>query len=201
MRRVRSASLFVPPRESKFAVVDVPSPAPVRSELPDGVDPLVWETERQALEQRFAPHLDAAGAALRHAEQELDDARSALSRARDEAASRQYQSDRRVFMRAAVDDELESLSRKTTEKKLRSAHRYLVARAVELADAEVAGYLADQNEEAREREHGVVACEHAERRAAQTVDAARAMHARVLAAYDAAERGLVVLLTGAPDGS
>ena len=201
MRRFRSASVVRCPRESKFAVVDVPSPAPARSELPEGVDPLVWETERQALEQRFAPHLDAAGAALRQAEQALDDARIALAHARDEAASRQYQSDRRVFMRAAVDDELESLTRKTTEKKLRSAHRYLVARAVELADAEVAGYLADQREETREREHGVVACEHAERRAAQTLDAARAMHARVVAAYDASERGLVVLLTGAPTGS
>ncbi len=182
-------------------MVDVPSPLPVRSQLPDGVDPLVWETERQALEQRFAPHLDAAAAALRQAEQTLDDARRDLAHARDEAASREYQSDRRVFMRAAVDDELEALSRKTTEKKLRSAHRYLVARAVELADAEVAGYLADQADETREREHGVVACEHAERRAAQTLDAARAMHARVVAAYDAAERGLVVLLTSAPAGS
>lgn len=169
--------------------------------MPAGVDPLVWETERAALEQRFAPHLDAASAAVRQAEQALDDAQTALARARDAAASRQYQSDRRVFMRAAVDDELESLSRKTTEKKLRSAHRYLVARAVELADAEVAGYLADQDEETREREHGVVACEHAQRRAAQTLDAARAMHARVLSAYDAAEQGLVVLLTGAPAGS
>ena len=81
--------------------------------------------------------------------EQADRLRIALAHARDEAASRQYQSDRRVFMRAAVDDELESLSRKTTEKKLRSAHRYLVARAVELADAEVAGYLADQRDSGR----------------------------------------------------
>lgn len=177
-------------------MADVPARDGGRPSLPEGVDPLVWETERQALEQRFAPHLDAAAAHVRQAEQGAAEAAQALARARHEAENRHYQSDRLVFMRAGVQDELEGMSRKTTEKKVRSAHRYLVARTVELAEAEVAGYLTDEAEESREREHGVLACEHAERRAVQTLEAARAMQTRVLGAYEAAEAGLVVLLRG-----
>ena len=172
----------------------------VRSELPSGIDPLVWETERQALEQRFAPHLDAAAAEVRAAEKSVEDAADALARAREEAASQQYQSDRRVFMRASVDEELESLVRKTTEKKLKSGHRYLVARAVELAEAEVAGYRTDRAAESRERDHGVLACEQAHHRATAELTSAQVMQERVQHAYLTAERGLVVMLRGGGDG-
>lgn len=171
----------------------------VRSELPSGIDPLVWETERQALEQRFAPHLDAAAAEVRAAEKAVQDAAIALARAREDAASQQYQSDRRVFMRASVDEELESLVRKTTEKKLKSGHRYLVARAVELAEAEVAGYRADRAGESRERDHGVLACEQAHHRASAELTSAHLMQERVQHAYLTAERGLVVMLRGGDD--
>jgi hypothetical protein len=174
-------------------------PITVRSELPSGIDPLVWETERQALEQRFAAHLDAAAAEVRAAEKAVEDAARALDRARNDAASQQYRSDRRVFMRASVEEELEALGRKTTEKKLRSGHRYLVARAVELAEAEVDGYRADRADETREQERGVLACEHALRQANAQLSGALAMQERVLAAYHTAEQGLVVMLRGAAE--
>ena len=46
-------------------------------------------------------------------------------------------------MRASLQDELEALTRKTTPKKVRVGYRYLLDRAVELAEGEVQGYQSD----------------------------------------------------------
>ena len=63
-----------------------------------------------ALSQRFAPHVEAAATAVREAEQSLAQAREHLSRAREAEAGQGYRSDRLVFMRAAVNDEVEGLA-------------------------------------------------------------------------------------------
>lgn len=158
------------------------------------VDPGEREQLAYALSVRFAPHLQAAAAAVREAEQDLADAREELSRARLAAASQHYQSDRLVFMRASVKDEVEALTRKTTPKKVRVAYRYLVERAVELAEGEVQGYQSDQAAAQREREHSVEACLEAERQANERLHAARAMQGRVHDAEQAARQGLVVMV-------
>lgn len=111
---------------------------------PPGVDPAEWQRLTETLESRFAPHVEAATAEVRSAEQRLAEAQADLERARQEAAGRRYQSDRLVFMRASVGEELDGLERKTTPKKLRVAYRYLLSRAAELAEGEVVGYRADQ---------------------------------------------------------
>lgn len=153
-----------------------------------------WERLSHALSVRFAPHVQAAEAAVRKADQDLATAREELARAHRAAASRQYQSDRLVFMRASVKDEVEALGRKTTEKKVRVSFRYLVARAVELAEGEVHGYHADQAAARREREQSVEARLEAEREAIERLDAARAMQARVHDAEQAARQGLAVMI-------
>ncbi len=158
------------------------------------VDPGEREQLAYALSARFAPHLQAAAAAVREAEQGLADAREALARAREEAASQRYQSDRLVFMRASVHEDVEALTRKTTPKKVRVAYRYLLARAVELAEGEVQGYRADQEAAQRQRRHSVEACAQAEREALDRLDAASAMHQRVRDAERAARDGLAVML-------
>ncbi len=160
---------------------------------PGGVDPLELERLTQALSARFAPHVDAAAAAVREAENDLADSREALARARRAADSQQYQSDRLVFMRASVRDEVEALTRKTTPKKVRVAYRYLLARAVELAEGEVKGYLADQAAAQRESQHSVEACLEAERAAVERLEAARAMQERVDDAVRTARQGLAVM--------
>jgi hypothetical protein len=147
-----------------------------------------------ALGLRFAPHLQAAAAAVRDAEDDLSEARQELARAREAAASQVYQSDRLVFMRASVKDEVEALARKTTPKKVRVAYRYLLDRAVELAAGEVEGYGSDETAAQRAREHGVGACLDAERLATQRLDAAKAMHGRVHDAEQAARQGLAVMV-------
>ena len=76
----------------------------------------------QALDVRFAPHQQAASAAVREAEHRLADARAELVRAREAEASQHYRSDPLVFMRASLADEVESLTRKTTPKKVRVAY-------------------------------------------------------------------------------
>lgn len=163
------------------------------SGYPGHGDPVEWERMVHVLSLRFAPHVEAAAEAVRQAENDLSDAREALDRARREAENASYQSDRLVFMRASLADEVEALSRKSTPKKLRVAYRYLVARATELAEGEVAGYRADLAAQERERERSVPACEEAERRAVSALEQARALQGRVVAAEQEARKGLAVL--------
>ncbi|MGB9373805.1 MAG: hypothetical protein WCA82_06575, partial [Jiangellales bacterium] len=125
----------------------------------------------QAFNERFAPHLDSAAAAVREAEQSLATAQDDLTRARHAAENRPYVSDPLVFMRASLDDEVDGLRRKTTPKKVQAAYRYMLARAVELAVGEVQGYRDDQAALDHQREHGVDACQQAERAAAERLDA------------------------------
>jgi hypothetical protein len=158
------------------------------------VSPDEWERLSHSLSVRFAAQVQAAAAAVQEAEQDLAIARDELAQARRAAAGRHYQSDRLVFMRASVKEELEALGRKTTEKKVKVAFRYLVARAVELAEGEVNGYHADQAAVEREREHSVEARLEAERVAIARLEAAHAMQDRVLDAEQTARQGLVVML-------
>lgn len=170
-----------------------PMAAQPAGRYPGHGDPLEWERLVHALGVRFAPHLEAAAGAVREAEDELSAARDNLARARKAEEDQRYQSDRLVFMRASLADEVEALGRKSTPKKLRVAYRYLVSRAAELAQGEVQGYLADQAAQRRHREESVAACMEAERRASDRLDAAAAMQQRVLAAERTALQGLAVL--------
>lgn len=161
---------------------------------PSRVDPVELDRLTQALLGRFAPHVEAAATAVREAENDLAEAHEALARARHAADSQRYQSDRLVFMRASVRDEVEALARKTTPKKVRVAYRYLLARAVELAEGEVQGYRDDLAAAERERQHSVEACVAAERAAAEKLEAARAMQRRVDDAVQTARQGLAVMI-------
>jgi len=147
-----------------------------------------------ALSLRFEPHVQAAAAAVRAAEQDLAEASERLEQARQEAAEARYRSDPLVFMRASVKDEVEALGRKTTEKKARAAYRYLVDRAVELAEGEVRGFATDQAAADRERQEGVDARVQAERDAHTKLEAAREMQGRVLAAEQWANEGLGLMV-------
>lgn len=162
--------------------------------VPEGIDPVEWAEHAAALSARFSRHVEAATDAVRSAEQDLARVRAELERAKQAAASRRYTSDRLVFMRASVRDELEALDRKTTPKKVRIAYRHLVARAVELAEGEVAGYHHDQASAVREREQSVEAWLAAEREGVRRVEEARGMYARVRDAERAAHGGLAVML-------
>lgn len=142
------------------------------------------------LETRFAPHLEAAASAVRDAERELTQAREQLERAEEEAARAGYVSDPLIFMRQSVAEEVDALTRKTTEKKVRVSYRFLLDRAVELAAAEVQGFHDERAAEEREREQGVAACRAAERRAVEALAAAEEMLARVRAAEQSAREGL-----------
>lgn len=146
------------------------------------------------LETRFAPHLESAGAALREAERELDEARERLGRAEQAAARAAYSSDALVFMRQGVEEEVDGLDRKTNEKRVRAGYRFLLDRTVDLAAAEVRGFHDDQDAARREREEGVEACREAVDRAAEGLEEARAMHERVLAAEQAARQGLALMV-------
>ena len=97
-------------------------------------------------------------------------------------------------MRASVKDEVEALGRKTTEKKVKVAYRYLVDRAVELAEGEVHGYHEDQAATRRDQEHSVEAWLETERMAIERLDAARAVQARVHDAEQTARQGLAVMV-------
>ena len=147
-----------------------------------------------ALTTRFAAHIQAAATAVRAAEQELADAQEKLSLAQQAAENQRYQADRLVFMRASVEESVESLTRKSTPKKVKVAYNYLVARAVELAEGEIHGYREDLAAAHREREDSVAACLRLERQASEQLDAARAMQQRVYAAEQAARQGLAVLV-------
>lgn len=175
-----------------------PTPVPARDHsgadrvpLPD--DPAERERLVQALTLRFSPHIQAAAAAVREAEQDLIDARAELVRAQEAADSQHYRSDPLVFMRASLEDEVEALARKTTAKKVRVAYRYLVDRAAELAEGEVNGYRQDQAAATRDREQGVAACQARERQAMERRDAAHETQRRVLAAEQTARQGLAIM--------
>lgn len=148
-----------------------------------------------SITERFAPHLQAAEAAVREAEKGLAEARQAVTRAEQEAAHRTYHSDPLVFMRATVSEDLDGLERKTTPKKVRASFRYLLSRAAELAEGEVTGYRRDLEAARRERVDGVEACQQAEQVALGELEAARAMQQRVLDAERAARAGLEMLRT------
>ena len=169
---------------------------PTAAEAPDPDRITRSELDRLALAvtDRFAPHLHAAAAAVREAEQDLAEARQALARAEQAAANTRYVSDPLVFMHVTVREELDGLSRKTTPKKVRASFRYLLARAAELAEGELAGYRNDFESARRDRELGVDACRQAEQVALGDLEAARAMHQRVHDAERAARDGLAVLI-------
>ena len=177
-----------------------PDPQPTEAQSSRAAQPStpldLTERERLAfaLSQRFAPHLEAAATAVRDAEQSLAQAREHLSRAREAEAGQGYRSDRLVFMRAAVNDEVEGLARKTTPKKVRVAYRYLLDRAVELAAGEVQEYTSDQDSAQHARENSVEACVQAEREAGERLEAAHAMHGRVKDAEHAARAGLAIMV-------
>ena len=143
---------------------------------------------------RFAPHVQAAAAAVRTAEQELADAREQLERAQAEASARPYRSDPLVFMRTSAQDEVEALGRKTTPRKTKAAFGYLLDRATELAEGEVKGFLADQAAAERDRHEGVEARLGAERRARATLEAAQEMQDRVRTAELLTRQGLAILV-------
>jgi hypothetical protein len=160
---------------------------------PDRIAQSEWDRLALAVADRFAPHLQAAAAAVREAEHDLAEAREALARAEQAAANTRYVSDPLVFMRVTVREELDGLSRKTTPKKVRASFRYLLARAAELAEGELHSYRNDLESARRDREQGVDACKQAEQTALADLEAARAMQQRVQDAEHAARDGLAVL--------
>jgi hypothetical protein len=147
-----------------------------------------------ALETRFAPHLEAASAAVRGAERDLAEAQERLDQAQHDAASERYTSDPLVFMRASVTEEVEGMERKTTPKKLRTSYRFLLDRAVELAGAEIQRHHDDLEAARREREGGLEACRAAVVRAEDSLEQARAMRERVVFAERSARQGLGLLV-------
>jgi hypothetical protein len=160
---------------------------------PDRIAQAEWDRLALAVTDRFAAHLQAAAAAVREAEHDLAQARAALARAEQAAANTRYVSDPLVFMRVTVREELDGLSRKTTPKKVRASFRYLLARAAELAEGELAGYRNDLEAARHDRAQGVDACRQAEQVALGDLEAARAMNLRVQDAERAARDGLAVL--------
>lgn len=146
------------------------------------------------LESRLAPHLEAASAAVRDAERTVEQARERVADAERAQARSAYTSDPLPFMRQGVQEEVEGLERKTTEKKVRTSYRFLLDRSVDLAAAEVQRFHDDRSAAARQREDGLEARREAERRAEEALGAARSMQERVLAAEQAARQGLAVLV-------
>jgi hypothetical protein len=170
-------------------MTDLPTGAPD----PERISQLELDRLAHAVTERFASQLQAAATAVREAEQGLSEARAALARAEDEVARTSYQSDRLVFMRVTVREELEGLARKTTPKKVRANFRYLLERAVELAEGELAGYRKDLEAARRERTQGVDALRQAEQDALGELEAARDLQRRVHDSERAARDGLEVL--------
>ncbi|WP_109472782.1 hypothetical protein [Ornithinimicrobium cavernae] len=160
----------------------------------EGLAPGEQEQLVYALETRFAAHREAAAAAVRESERGLEEARERLARAEQAVADERYTSDPLVFMRQGLHEEVDGLERRTNPKKVRTSYRFLLDRAVELAAGEVQGFHDDQAAARREREDGVAACRAAEQRATETVEAARVMHDRVLAAERSARQGLDLLV-------
>ena len=147
-----------------------------------------------ALETRFAPHLEAAAAAVREAERDLAEAQERLEQAEQAVGEARYTSDPLVFMRASVAEEVDGLERKTTPKKLRTSYRFLLDRAVELAAGEVQRFHDDLDAARREREGGIDACRAAVAIAAASLEEARAMQGRVAVAEQSARKGLGLLV-------
>ncbi len=145
------------------------------------------------LESRFAPPLEAASVLVREAERQVAEARERLARA-ESAAPAPYTSDPLTFMRRSVAEEAEALERKTTEKKMRAAYRFLLDRAVELAGAEVDGFHADRAAVERAAQDGPEACRSAVQRAEEAAEAAHRTQERVQAAERAARDGLMLLV-------
>lgn len=160
----------------------------------DGLQAGEKEQLAYALETRYAPHLEAAVAAVRQAEQDVDEAQTALVAAQAAEQDQTYRSDPLVFMRDSVAEELDGLDRRSNAKKVRASYRFLLDRAVELAAAEVRRFHDDQAAEKAEREGGIAACEAAVARAQDRLSAAREMQERVLAAESAARQGLALLV-------
>jgi hypothetical protein len=160
---------------------------------PDRIGQPELDRFAHSVTDRFSPQLHAAAAAVHEAELSLAGARAALARAEDAAANARYHSDPLVFMRVTVGEELEGLARKTTPKKVRASFRYLLDRAVELAEGELAGYRNDLEAARLDRDQGVDACRHAEQVALVELEAARAMQQLVHEAERAARDGLEVL--------
>jgi hypothetical protein len=160
---------------------------------PDALPQAEWERLAQAASDRFAPYLHAAAEAVSEAERQVAVARAALLRAEQAAADTRYVSDPRVFMRVAVREELEALSRKTTQKKARASFRYLLARAAELAEGELHGYRADLEAARGDRQEGADACRRIQQEALSELEAARAMQKHVVEAAGAAREGLELL--------
>jgi hypothetical protein len=167
------------------------------SEVRPGGDRLVAGEREQlgyALETRFAPHLEAAALIVREAEQGLGEAQERLDRAERAAADERYSSDRLVFMRASVTEEVEGMVRKTTPKKLRAGYRFLLDRAVELAAGELQRFHDDLDAARQEREGGIEACRAAVQQATERLTAARETRDRVVEAERAARQGLGLLV-------
>ena len=167
--------------------------------MADGLEPGEREQLTYALESRLRPHLEEAAGAVREAERGLAEARERLADAERAVAEAGYTSDPLPFMRQGVEEEVDGLERKTTEKKLRSSYRFLLDRTVDLAAAEVQRFHDDEAADRTEREQGVEACREAERRAVRTLEAAREMHDRVVRAEQAARHGLDTLVAGLDD--
>lgn len=147
-----------------------------------------------ALESRFAPHVEAAAAAVREAERELTEAQERLATAEHAASTERYTSDPRPFMRDAIGEEVDGLERKTTGKKIRTSYRFLLDRAVDLAAAEVQGFEEDRAAALAERSDGVQACRDAVQRATVELEETRVLQERVLTAERAARQGLSVMV-------
>ncbi len=185
---------------SRLCMTNIDSPVPsARAEA--GVSQSLGRSESgeddrmaHTLSLRFSPHVQAAAAAVRAAERDLALASEQLERAREAEERARYRSDPLVFMRAAVKDEVEGLGRKTTTKKVRAAYRYLLDRAVELAEGEVRGFEVDQAAVQRARHDSVDACLEAEGDARGRLEAARELQRRVHEAEQWATQGLALMM-------
>ncbi len=160
----------------------------------EGLSPGEQEQLVYALQTRFEPHLEAAAAAVREAERELEEAQEKLARAEQAVADQRYVSDPLVFMREGLNEELDGLERKTNHKKVRTSYRFLLDRAVDLAAGEVQGFHDDREAVRRERRQGVTACQTAVQDATSALQEARLMHERVRAAEQAARQGLEIMV-------
>lgn len=165
----------------------------------DGLDQAERDRLAYAIETRFAGPRDDAATAVREAERTLEEAQQQLATALEVQERQRYRSDRRVFMRDGLNEEVDGLERKSNPKKVRAAYRFLMDRAVELAAAEVQGYRDDQAAARHARERGVEASRLAVERAERSLADAREMQDRVRHAEDAARAGLAVLLAKMDD--
>ncbi|MDQ1247102.1 MAG: hypothetical protein QG597_1472 [Actinomycetota bacterium] len=172
-------------------MTDLPTAASASD--PDRISQPEFDRLAHAVTERFAPHLNAAEVAVRDAEKGLTEAQEALAAAEYAAANKSYRSDPLVFMRATVSEDLDALARKSTPKKVRASFRYLLDRATELAEGELAGHRNDLEAARQERIAGVGACRQAEQVAIDELEAARAMAQRVHDAERAALDGLELL--------